>query len=268
MAGTPSGIVRIGIGGWNYAPWRGTFYPAQHPQARELEYASRQLTSIEINSTYYGAQKPQTFAKWYEQTPDDFVFAVKAPRYATNRKQLADAGKTIERFLTGGVTGLKHKLGPINWQLNPGKAFDAHDVEAFFKLLPQTIDGLPLRHALEVRHVSFLVPDFIAMARQYGVAIIISADGGYPLVTDLTAAFVYIRLMGTREGERQGYPATALDLWTKRVKTWARGATPEDLTTLAPALPPAIQRDVYLYVISGNKIINPHAAMSLISRLA
>jgi uncharacterized protein YecE (DUF72 family) len=152
MANTSSGIIRAGIGGWTYEPWRGVFYPEKHPQKRELEYASRRLSSIEINGTYYGAQKPESFAKWFEETPDDFVFSLKAPRYATNRNVLADAGETIERFFSGGVLELKHKLGAINWQFMPTKKFDPEDFEAFLKLLPKEAGGFSLRHAVEVRH--------------------------------------------------------------------------------------------------------------------
>lgn len=263
-----SGTIRVGIGGWAYEPWRGTFYPESHPQKHELEYASRQLSSIEINSTYYGAQKPATFAKWYEQTPDDFVFSVKAPRYATHRKVLADAEESIARFLTGGVMELKHKLGPINWQFMPSKVFDADDFEAFLKLLPPDISGLPLRHAVEVRHESFQTLEFITLARQYGVAVVIGADSKYPFIADVTAPFVYARLMGTQEGEALGYPAATLDLWAQRAKTWAKGAMPDGLPKLAPPLPDTRRRDVFLYVISGNKVSNPRAAMSLIKHIA
>jgi uncharacterized protein YecE (DUF72 family) len=261
------GAIRIGIGGWNYEPWRGSFYPDKHPQKRELEYASQKLTSIEINSTYYGAQKPESFAKWYEETPDAFVFSVKAPRYATNRKVLADAGATIERFLKGGVTALKHKLGPINWQFMPRKAFDADDFEAFLKLLPQSVNGLSLRHAVEVRHESFRTPEFVALARQYGVAVVMAADSEYPLIADITAPFTYVRLMGTQPGEQLGYSVAALALWAKRAKAWAKGAMPAGLPRLAPAAPAVDKRDVYIYVISGNKVSNPAAAMSLIERI-
>lgn len=259
--------IHVGIGGWVYEPWRGSFYPEGHPKSSELDYASRKLTSIEINSTYYHPPKPSTYAKWHDQTPDTFVFSVKAPRYATHRKVLADAGETITRFLKGGLTELKHKLGPINWQFMPGKSFDADDFEAFLKLLPQSVDGLPLRHAVEVRHASFQSPEFIALARQYGVAVVMGADSKHPFIADVTAPFIYIRLMGTQEGEALGYPAAALALWAKRVQTWARGATPDGMDLLAPRLQDATARDIYLYVISGNKVANPCAAMSLIKRL-
>lgn len=262
-----SGTIRVGVGGWNYEPWEGTFYPEGHPKKRELEYASRQFTSIEVNSTYYGAQKPETFAKWYEETPDTFVFSVKAPRYAAHRKVLGEAGETIERFLTGGVTELKDKLGPINWQFMPNKTFDADDFEAFLKLLPAQVDGLTLRHAVEVRHDSFTTPEFIALARQYGVAIVMGADSKHPFIADVTAPFVYVRLMGTQQGEPLGYAESALDLWAQRAKTWAQGGTPGGLPQLVPAPSESGTRDVYVYVISGHKIVNPVTAMSLITRV-
>lgn len=260
--------IRVGIGGWSYAPWRGTFYPEKHPQKRELEYASRQLTSIEINSTYYGAQKPESFAKWYEQTPDDFIFSVKAPRYATHRRRLADAQGTITRFLTGGLLELKHKLGPINWQFMPSKAFEAEDFQAFLELLPSEINGRSLRHAVEVRHDSFRTPEFVNLAQQYGVAVVMGADSQHPFIADPTAAFVYVRLMGTQTGEPLGYPAGTLELWAQRAKAWAGGLTPEGLPVLAPIKAKHRKRDVYIYVIGGNKITNPQAAMSIIEQLA
>lgn len=262
-----SGTIRVGVGGWSYEPWRGSFYPDGHPQKRELEYASSKLTSIEINSTYYGAQKPESFAKWHDQTPDEFVFAVKAPRFATQRKVLADAGNSIERFLTGGVTELKHKLGPINWQFMASKAFEATDFEAFLKLLPRKVNSLTLRHAVEVRHASFRTPEFVALARQYGVAVVVGADSSHPCIADVTAPFVYVRLMGTQEGEALGYPAPTLASWAQRARSWAEGGAPEGLALTAPPLPATDKRDVYVYVIGGHKVANPQAAMSLIAQL-
>jgi uncharacterized protein YecE (DUF72 family) len=262
-----TGVIRIGVGGWTYEPWRGTFYPEDLTQKRELEYASRQLTSIEINGTFYGAQKPETFAKWRDETPDGFVFSLKAPRFATNRKVLADAGATIARFLSGGVLELKEKLGPINWQLAPTKQFDPADIEAFLKLLPKQVEGRALRHVLEVRHESFRSPEFIALMRAYGVAIVLAGDSAYPQIADVTAPFVYARIMGTKEGATLGYSPTALDLWTSRAKAWASGAAVDGLEYIEPHRADAKARDVYLYVISGYKVRNPAAAMSLISRL-
>src|SRR5258708_17273502 len=212
MANTNSGIIRAGVGGWTYEPWRGVFYPEKHPQKWELGYASRRLSSIEINGTYYGAQKPESFAKWFEETPDDFVFSLKAPRYATNRKVLADAGETIERFFPGGVMELKDKLGPINWQMTPTKEFEPADFDAFLKLLPKEEEGRPLRHVVEVAHDSFPSPDFIALVRKHGVAVSIAGESAYPQIADATAPFVYARIMGTQETAELGYSDSPLDL--------------------------------------------------------
>lgn len=259
--------IRVGIGGWTYEPWRGSFYPDRHPQKRELEYASRKLTSIEVNGTYYGAQKPETFAKWFDETPDDFVFSLKAPRYATNRKVLAEAGETIERFFSGGVMQLRHKLGVINWQFMPTKAFDPVDFEAFLKLLPAKIDGYALRHAVEVRHLSFKTAEFTELARKYGVAIVIAVDSEYPLISELTAPFVYIRLMGTKPSEQLGYHADGLDLWACFSKIFAGGQIPDGLSPASAKAVETGRRDVFLYVISGHKVVNPHAAMALADRV-
>jgi uncharacterized protein YecE (DUF72 family) len=259
--------IRIGIGGWTYAPWRGPFYPEGLPQKRELEFASRKLTSIEVNGTYYGSQKPETFAKWRDETPDDFVFSLKAPRFATNRKVLADAEQSIERFFTGGVMELRQKLGPINWQFMQTKKFDPDDFQAFLKLLPKTIEGTPIRHAIEVRHDSFRTPDFVALARDHGVAIVVAGDSEYPQIADPTAPFVYARIMGTSETEPAGYPAAALDEWTDRARLWASGKQAEGVETVTPPPEQKTARDVYLYVISGHKVSNPAAAMAMIDRL-
>ncbi|CAN7630224.1 DUF72 domain-containing protein [Trinickia sp. LjRoot230] len=267
--------IRIGIGGWTYEPWRGPFYPAGLTQKRELEYASRKLTSIEINGTFYGAQKPETFAKWRDETPDDFVFAVKAPRFATHRRTLADAGESIERFVTGGVMELKHKLGPINWQFAPTKQFDSEDFEAFLSLLPKNVGGQTVRHAVEVRHQSFKRAEFVALARKHGVAIVMAGDSKYLQIADITAPFVYARIMGAVEDEPNGYDDAALDAWAERVRRWASGGMPKglDVVDQVGAAPKkasksdAATRDVYLYVISGFKAHNPAASMALIERL-
>jgi uncharacterized protein YecE (DUF72 family) len=263
-----AGVIRVGVGGWTYEPWRGAFYPADLAQKLELEYASRKLTSIEINGTYYGAQKPATFAKWRDETPAEFVFSVKAPRFVMNRTVLAEAGRSIAKFLAGGVLELKDKLGPINWQFLPTKEFERGDFEAFFKLLPKESSGRALRHAVEVRHDSFRCRDFLAMAREYGIAIVIAGDSDYPQIPDCTAPFVYARIMGTRAKEKLGYSAAELKAWSVRAKAWASGAAPLGLDFVEPKRTDGKARDVYLYVISGAKVHNPAAAMSLISRVA
>jgi uncharacterized protein YecE (DUF72 family) len=265
MSGT--GTIRVGIGGWTYEPWRGTFYPDKLPQKRELEYASRQLTSIEINGTFYGAQKPETFAKWRDETPDGFVFSLKAPRFATNRSVLADAGRTIARFFAGGVMELEDKLGPINWQFLPSTKFDPADFEAFLRLLPKEVEGRPIRHVVEVRHASFQSPDFIALVREHGVAVAIAAESAYPQIADATAPFVYARIMGTKQAVEFGYTDAALDAWAARARAWASGAMADGLDSVEPRSADGKARDVYIYVISGHKVRNPAAAMALLRRI-
>jgi uncharacterized protein YecE (DUF72 family) len=255
--------IRVGIGGWTYAPWRGVFYPEDLTQKRELEYASRQLTTIEINGTFYGLQKPER----HDETPDDFVFALKAPRYATNRRVLAEAGDSIERFFGSGLANLKQKLGPINWQFATTKQFDAEDFEAFLALLPQKLYGLTLRHAVEVRHESFRSEAFVLLARKYGVAIVLAGDSDYPQIANLTAPFVYARIMGTSEKQAQGYSKKALDAWAERARQLAAGTSPEDLKPVDAKAAAKGARDVYLYVISGFKERNPVAAKAIIERL-
>jgi len=262
-----TGAIRIGVGGWTYEPWRGSFYPAGLAQARELEYASRRLTSIEINGTYYGSQKPATFAKWRDETPDDFIFSVKAPRFAMNRKVLASAGPSIARFLSGGITELGEKLGPINWQFLPSKKFEPDDFRAFLELLPPQADGRKLRHAVEVRHDSFRTADFVALLRERGVAVVIAADSRHPQIADATAPFVYVRVMGTQATQKLGYSNAALELWAERTKAWASGRFPSGLDCVAPQAAQVAPRDVFLYVISGHKVCNPAAAMSLIQHV-
>lgn len=261
------GHIRIGVGGWTYEPWRGTFYPPKLVQKRELEYAAGKLSSIEVNGTFYGAQKPETFARWYEETPAGFVFSLKAPRYATQRGKLADAGRTVERFLRGGLLGLKEKLGPINWQLLPETPFVAADFAAFLKLLPKTVEGQSLRHAVEVRHPSFRVPEFVDLAREHAVAVVVAGDSEYPQIADVTASFVYARVMGTDAKEPLGYAPEALDVWAQRARSWARGGAANGLETVAPPRVGDGARDVFLYFISGHKVANPAAAQALIERV-
>ncbi|MDP2355781.1 MAG: DUF72 domain-containing protein [Beijerinckiaceae bacterium] len=263
-----TGRILIGVGGWTYAPWRGEFYPDGLTQKRELEYASSKLTTIEINGTYYGTQKPASFAKWRDETPDDFVFCLKGSRYTTNRRVLAQAGDSIKRFIDSGVSELRHKLGPINWQFMPTKKFDPADFEAFLGLLPKTIDGVALRHAVEVRHDSFRTVEFVTLARKYGVAIVVAGDSGFPLIPDVTAPFVYARIMGTAQSRPKGYAPKALDAWAARAKIWAAGGAPDDLEPVSETSAKTRKaRDVFLFVISGYKARNPAAAMALIARL-
>ncbi len=266
MSQTEKPAVRVGIGGWTFEPWRDDFYPEGLARKRELEYASRKLTSIEVNGTFYGSQKPETFAKWHDETPEDFVFALKGPRFATNRRVLAEAGESVERFIASGVLELKDKLGPINWQFAGTKKFNPDDFEAFLKLLPHQAGGRTIRHAVEVRHDSFRTPDFVDLARRYNVAVVTAGDSDYPQIADPTASFVYLRIMGTEEGHPLGYAPKALDAWAERAKAYAAGGVPKGLHSVGGA-PKAAPRDVFLYVISGHKARNPAAAMALIKRL-
>jgi uncharacterized protein YecE (DUF72 family) len=259
--------IRVGIGGWTYEPWRGTFYPEGLAQKRELEYASRKLTSIEINGTFYGTQRATSFEKWHDETPDGFVFSLKAPRFATHRRVLAEAGDSIERFFASGLLALKDKLGPINWQFAPTKQFDAEDFDAFLRLLPQHVDGRAIRHAVEVRHESFRHPEFISLVREHGVAVVVAGDSDYPQIADVTAPFVYARIMGTVEDEPLGYSDDALDQWAARAAQWRAGDYPDDLQTIAHTTIASAPRDVYLYVISGYKVRNPSAATALLDRI-
>jgi uncharacterized protein YecE (DUF72 family) len=262
-----SGEIRVGIGGWTFEPWRGgQFFPARHPKTRELEFASRQVTSIEINGTYYATQKPATFRKWHDETPDDFVFAVKANRFTTNRRVLAEAKSSIDMFIDSGLAELKTKLGPILWQFAPTKKFDAADFEAFLALLPKAVGGVKLRHALEARHESFAVPEFVTLARKYGAAIVYAHHETYPEVADVTADFVYARLQQAVANVETGYTLSAIKKWAGRAQDWAEGKAPSDLPTVGK--PAKLQKtDVFLYFISGAKERNPAAAMTLLKQL-
>jgi len=261
-------MIRVGIGGWTFEPWRGVFYPKGLAQARELAHASRQVTAIEINGTFYGSQKPASFRKWHDETPDDFIFSLKAPRFATNRKVLAEAGDSIARFVTGGVTELKMKLGPMLWQFAPTKRFEPDDMAAFLALLPAEADGLRLRHVLEVRHESFLDPAFLALVREHGAAVVYTDSPKFPAIADVTADFVYLRLQNAEESVETGYPPKTLDAWVKRAKAWEAGGAPDDLPVVAPSAAKAkAGRDVFVYMINGAKVRAPAAAVALIARL-
>jgi uncharacterized protein YecE (DUF72 family) len=259
-------MIRMGIGGWVYAPWRGTFYPKGLPQVRELAHASRNVTTIEINGTFYGTQKPESFRRWAAEVPDDFVFSLKAPRYATHRRVLAEAGPSIERFIVSGLGELQGKLGPILWQFPPSKQFEPDDFAAFLGLLPKALDGRPLRHAVEVRHESFRQAAFVELMRNSGAAIALVDSEKHPLIADVTADFVYARLQRTEEEIITGYGEGALDTWAARARTFEAGGTPGDLPALL-APPPKKQRDVFVYMIAGAKLRAPAAAMALIERV-
>lgn len=264
-----AGRIRAGIGGWTFEPWRGVFYPPGTRQADELAFASRHMTAIEINGTYYSSQKPETFAKWAAQTPEGFVFAVKASRFCTNRRVLADGGESVARFLGQGLVELGDKLGPILWQFMATKKFEPDDFAAFLDLLPLSLRGLPLRHCVEVRHASFADPAFVALCRKRGVAICVSESPQWPLIADVTADFVYARLMRGSDDIETGYVAADLDAWAGRLRAWAGGGAPADLPLISPdPRPTRSDRDVFAFFISAGKIRAPAAAAALIERLA
>ncbi len=243
--------VRIGIGGWTYAPWRNHFYPAGLPQREELAYASRQLSAIEVNGTFYSTFTPSTFAKWRDETPDDFVFSLKAPRYATHRKVLASAGESVQRFLRSGLTELGAKLGPIVWQFLPGHAFESADFGAFLALLPSELSGLRLRHALDVRHPSFDGPGYLALAHAHGCVTVATDSDKYPCIQDPQGTFAYLRLMRCDSDLPHGYTDAALDAWAAGARAWTQGPRP---------------RDVFIYFINGAKEQAPAAALALLQR--
>ncbi|WP_420961733.1 DUF72 domain-containing protein [Brucella sp. IR073] len=263
-----AGTIRAGIGGWTFEPWEGTFYPDDLPKKKQLEYASRQLATIEINGTYYGSQKPETFAKWASEVPEGFVFSLKGNRFVTNRKVLAEAGESMEKFLTQGITELGSHLGPILWQFAPTKKFDPEDFEAFLKLLPEKQDGLKLRHTVEVRHPSFVVPEFVALARKYNVAITCAEHFDYPEIADVTADFVYARLQKGDDNIPTAYSPAALDRWVERAELWAKGGAPDDLAYADPDNKiPAAPRDVFVYFIHEGKVRAPNAARAFMERV-
>lgn len=251
---TSTASIRVGVGGWTYEPWRGgNFFPSGLPHQQELHYASRQLSAIEVNGTFYSTFKPATFAKWREETPPGFVFSLKAHRSTTNRRELATAGDAIRRFLDSGMTELGDKLGPIVWQLMPHKVFEPADLEGFLALLPATHDGRPLRHVLEVRHPSFEAPEYLALARRYGCVTVYTDSAQYPAIPDEQAPFAYLRLMQGQAELPTGYPPAELDRWAQGAQTWASGSNP---------------RDAFIFFINGAKERAPAAAKELIRRLA
>lgn len=258
--------IRVGFGGWTYAPWRDNFYPRGLVQRRELEFASRHASSIEINGTYYGAQKPATYAKWREETPGEFLFSVKAPKRIMQSRALAKTGPQVEDFL-GGLIELGAKLGPVVWQFDAGLRLERASFAAFCELLPKAVDGLALRHVLDVRDGNFVDADFLAVARHHGLATVYTDAPDHPSFADVTADFVYARLMRSRSGIASGYPAPELEAWAMRARQWAQGREPKDLPRIGPPATAAAARQVFVYFISAAKERNPAAAMALIERL-
>lgn len=262
------GLIRAGIGGWTFEPWRGTFYPDKLKQKDELNYASRQLATIEVNGTYYGTQKPATFAKWAAEVPDGFKFSLKGNRFVTNRKVLAEAAESLERFLGSGISELGDRLGPLLWQFARTKKFDPDDFGAFLSMLPAERDGVPLSHAVEVRHDSFVTPDFAALAEKHGVAVVYAQHATYPEMADVTAPFVYARLQMGQDDIPTAYPADDLDTWADHCRDWAAGGVPADLPRAdTERKPDAVPRDVFIYFIHEGKVRAPQAAMALQQRL-
>lgn len=243
--------IRVGIGGWDFAPWRETFYPPEVPIKRALEYASSVLTSIEINGTFYRDAKPEHFAGWAERTPDNFMFAVKASRFATNRKVLGEAGESVERFMRSGLSELGNKLGPILWQLAATKRFDPDDLEAFFKLLPKKLGKHNLQHVLDARHESFMCPEYVKLARKHKIATVITDSPKYPNFTEVTGDFVYARLMDARSTIATGYTRPALKKWAAQAQEWSAGG----------------KHDVFVYFINGAKERAPAAAQQMLRAL-
>lgn len=258
--------AHVGIGGWTFAPWRGRFYPPGLPHAQELAYAAARLTAIEINATFYGRQKPESFARWAAAVPEGFVFALKASRFCTHRRALDEAGPSITNFLDSGITRLGPRLGPILWQFPATRAFEPAPFAAFLRLLPPAHDALPLRHVIEARHPSFADPAFMALLAAHGVAHAIIEEGEGPTLGDVTADFVYARLKRSAETEAEGYDAAALDGWAARVRGWLAGRPATDLPRAGPPESPR-PRDVFVFFIAGDKVRAPDAARALLARL-
>jgi uncharacterized protein YecE (DUF72 family) len=286
-----SGRIRIGISGWTYAPWRGVFYPKGLPQKRELSYAASIFPSIEVNGTFYGLQRPESFARWRDETPDDFVFAIKGSRYITHLRRLRDIDTPLANFMASGILRLGPKLGPILWQFPPNMAFDPVLFRAFFEKLPQSTkeaealarhhdarlngrdwlqsDGdRPMHHAVEIRHESFRAPGFIELLREYDAALVCADTVEWPLLMDLTADFVYCRLHGSEELYVSGYDHAALDRWASRVRTWTQGGEPSDASrVLKPTKPRRDGRDVFVFFDNDAKVRAPEDARALAERL-
>jgi uncharacterized protein YecE (DUF72 family) len=285
--------TRIGISGWRYEPWRGTFYPKDLPQRAELEYASAHLPVIEINGSFYSLQRPQSYASWYADTPADFMFSVKGPRYITHMRRLRDVEAPLANFLASGVFNLKEKLGPILWQFPPNFKYDPERFETFLKLLPHDTRSAvvvarkhddwmkgrsqlkvdaerPMRHAVEIRHESFLEPSFVDLLRQYQVALVIAETARtWPMTQDITADFVYMRLHGDKELYRSGYSDKSLDRWAKRISAWQKGSEPADAEKISSKKPPTrAPRDVYCFFDNTDvKLRAPFDAQTLMGKL-
>lgn len=283
--------TRIGISGWRYEPWRSVFYPPKLPQAKELWFASRKVTSIEINGSFYSLQSPESYKKWAESTPEDFVFSVKGPRYVTHIRRLKNVESPLANFFGSGVLHLGEKLGPFLWQFPPLFLFREELFEDFFKLLPRTVgeaveltskadrvepdypqsapsSDAPLRHAIEVRHESFLNPDFISLLRRHNIALVFADTAGrWPYMEDLTSDFLYIRLHGEEEIYASGYDDASLEFWAERIRLWRSGRQPKDALTMSDEAPARTPRDVFVYFDNDVKVHAPFNAISLLEKL-
>jgi uncharacterized protein YecE (DUF72 family) len=283
--------TRIGISGWTYPPWRGVFYPAKLRQKDELAYASAQFRTIEINGTFYGTQNPASFLKWFEATPEDFVFSVKAPRFITHVRRLRELKAPIANFLASGVLRLGRKFGPILWQFPPSLKFDENLFSDFFALLPHDTDEAvvlakghesrlkkaawvetdakrALRHAVEIRHESFRNDAFIKLLRHHNIALVCADTVEWPRLMDVTSDFIYCRLHGSEKLYASGYDSAALDDWQQRIQSWANGGEPQDAERVSgPAKPRKSGRDVFLYFDNDIKVKAPENAAELAKRL-
>jgi uncharacterized protein YecE (DUF72 family) len=262
-----AGRIRCGMGGWTFEPWRGVFYPPKLSQKRELEYASRHVSVIEINGTYYSSFKPDSWAKWRAATPEGFKFSVKASRFCVNRKKLTDGKQSMDFFINQGIEELGDRLGPILWQFMATKKFDSDDFAGFFDMLPKTLNGLPLSHVIEVRNATFANEKFVSLCRDHGLAICNSENENYPFIPDITADFVYLRLLSASDDVPTGYTKEELDLWADRFRAYAEGRVPDGYTPMDRTSPPEGPRDVYAFVIHEGKIRAPAAAMEVIKRV-
>lgn len=285
-------VIRIGISGWRYARWRGTFYPAGLAQRRELEYAAGCFPSVEINGSFYSLQRPDSFQRWHDETPEDFVFSVKGPRFITHMKRLRDCEQALANFFASGILRLGAKLGPVLWQLPPTLRFDAELLDAFLGSLPRDSEAAlararkrdtalmqgrsalaidrnrPIRHALEVRHDSFCDPACMRLLRRHNVAVVVADTAGkFPYMEDVSADFVYVRLHGDAQLYASGYSDTALDRWAARIAAWASGAEPDDAARVGARARKRAMRDVYCYFDNDMKVHAPFDARGLMQRL-
>jgi uncharacterized protein YecE (DUF72 family) len=282
--------IRIGISGWTYKPWRGVFFPKGLPQTHEMAFAACSFPSIEVNGTFYGQQRPEIFRRWYDGTPDDFVFAIKASRFITHIRRLRDAETPLANFLAQGILALGAKLGPILWQLPPSYRFDPERLEDFLKLLPQDTDAAaelarrhdasmkgrvflspdkkrPLRHAMEIRHESFRDERFVTLLRKYRVGLVVADTVEWPRLGDITADFVYARLHGSEQLYASGYSDDALDDWARRLRSWSKGSVPRDIDRLSTAKARAKVKDIFVYFDNDIKVRAPFDALKLAKRL-